>query len=195
MVIAYEDYPWKNPLRIYWASVTGSRKVSSSQPTLFQQAHDPTLLVSIIDGPSFLRTIWDRWALNLGSWSGVSRTGRVGLERFSSLLVLMILKKHSSPLKTPLTPEFISSLFSNVPSFQNSKIRKFKKIIFYKLRKFKTLKNSKSSNLAKSKWFVVRIDNWNFSVRVHDSNHSHFITLEWNYKHLKSILNSEQFQV
>ena len=29
MVIAYEDYPWKNPLRIYWASVTGSRKVSN----------------------------------------------------------------------------------------------------------------------------------------------------------------------
>lgn len=27
MVIAYEDYPWKNPLKIYWASVTGSRKV------------------------------------------------------------------------------------------------------------------------------------------------------------------------
>jgi len=104
-------------------------------------------------------------------------------------------KNHSSPLKTPLTPEFISSLFSNVPSFQNSEIRKFKKIIFYKLRKLKTSKNSKSSNLAKSKWFVVRIDNWNFSVRVHDSNHSHFITLESNYKHLKSILNSEQFQV
>ena len=29
MVIAYEDYPFKNPLKIYWASVTGSRKVRS----------------------------------------------------------------------------------------------------------------------------------------------------------------------
>ena len=45
MVIAYEDYPWKNPLRIYWASVTGSRKVSLSHPTLFHQAYDPTLPV------------------------------------------------------------------------------------------------------------------------------------------------------
>ena len=26
---AYEDYPYKNPLKIYWASVTGCRKVKS----------------------------------------------------------------------------------------------------------------------------------------------------------------------
>ena len=151
MVIAYEDYPWKNPLRIYWASVTGSRKVSSSQPTLFQQAHDPTLLVSIIDGPSFLRTIWDRWALNLGSWSGVSRTGRVGLERFSSLLVLMILKKHSSPLKTPLTPEFISSLFLMFQVFKISKFESSRKLFFTnfensKLRKIQNRRTWPSRN-------------------------------------------------
>ena len=73
MVIAYEDYPWKNPLRIYWASVTGSRKVSSSQPTPFQLAHDPTLLVSIIDGPSFLRTIWDD-----EPWISANDQGSVG---------------------------------------------------------------------------------------------------------------------
>ena len=166
MVIAYEDYPWKNPLRIYWASVTGSRKVSSSQPTLFQQAHDPNLPIELI-----------LVHFRPGSDELWITANEKNVQALWKLLWLL---------------NFISSLFFMFQVFRipNSKVQEN-----YFSKSSKTSKNSKTSNLAKSKWFVVRIDNWNFSVRVHDSNHSHFITLEWNYKHLKSILNSEQFQV
>ena len=142
MVIAYEDYPWKNPLRIYWASVTGSRKVSSSQPTLFQHAHDPTLLVSIIDGPSFLRTIWDWWDLNLGSWSGVRRTGWVGQDKsvhvlarphdiekiiqalWKLLWLLNLFQVYFQMFQVFKIPKFESSRKLFFTNFENWKLRK-----------------------------------------------------------------------
>ena len=76
MVIAYEDYPWKNPLRIYWASVTGSRKVSLSQPTLLWTGSWPNLSVPVLvwsvdpwvshDIEENIQALWKLlWLLNL----------------------------------------------------------------------------------------------------------------------------------
>jgi len=46
---AYEDYPYKNPLKIYWASVTGCRKINSEQQRLKQIIGGERLVVEWID--------------------------------------------------------------------------------------------------------------------------------------------------